>query len=501
MARLLDTSNQNYQKYGENVKKLFIEAMEKRTPLKFDFEFTRNRVTYKKTVDVIIPKTKYNEQSAYALLTNSEFWKDKNSPKDPSKLKIESPNVMSNDSNLLDHIDGRGVLFTDVTKNHVKTQFVFNRGDVSEGILSAAVTARFISKNERITDAHVEKVMEVLDRYKGEGVKSISHVFSGPNKQYPGTKTKPDKVHCNIKLKAADIDALLNPKVRKNDMSPYVKSAVLYVNSSNVAEKAKAVYENKKVDNIYIDSDGIGNQTGTKVDLKIRINDSTKYDDLNISLKAGDIKVFGNVSGNEFSTQQELWGRMGVPIDNIANQYNELLEQGQESTALNLAYEYAAKDIQQKLNSSNGGGFYEDFANFIRFHATRDDPTVVLVQLKNQRVAKAMQFTNIGEKLANFTFKVKVTHSDNKHLMAMGLNDTRLPTLSIKSIQQSTAEKMLGDEKSDFLSVRSTINPRNIQKADYYRRNYVQKGREMEQLFGIPDYESDAEADEVNKIN
>ena len=83
----------------------------------------------------------------------------------------------------------------------------------------------------------------------------------------------------------------------------------------------------------------------------------------------------------------------------------------------------------------------------------------------------------------------------------MGLNDTRLPTLSIKSIQQSTAEKMLGDEKSDFLSVRSTINPRNIQKADYYRRNYVQKGREMEQLFGIPDYESDAEADEVNKIN
>ena len=62
MARLLDTYNKNYQKYGENVKKLFIEAMEKRTPLKFDFEFTRDKKTYKKTVDVIIPNTKYNNK-------------------------------------------------------------------------------------------------------------------------------------------------------------------------------------------------------------------------------------------------------------------------------------------------------------------------------------------------------------------------------------------------------------------------------------------------------
>tara|TARA_R110002074_G_C12471939_1_gene660305 strand:- start:46 stop:1569 length:1524 start_codon:yes stop_codon:yes gene_type:complete len=498
MARLLITPNQNYQKYGENVKKLFVEAIEKRTPLKFEFTYTVDRVTYKKTVNVTIPYTKRNVENAHAMLINSEYWDRKEHPKDPRILRIESPKVMSSDLNLLNHIDKRGILFADVSKNHVKTQFVFNRGDVSEGILAAAITARFINKNKPITVAHIEDVMLVLDKYKKQGVTKISHIFHGPNKQYPGTKVGPDKVHCDISLKAADIEALLNPKVRKNDMSPYMGSSIILANKGNVAAKAKAVYENKKVDDIYVNSDGVGNQKGTKIDIKVKINKSEEYEDLNISVKAGDIKVFGNVSGNEFSTQQELWGRMGVPIENIEKEYNKLLSEGKESTALNMAYKFAAKDIQTKLISSNGGGFYEGFAKFIRYHATRDDPTVILMQLKNQRVAKAMEFANIGEKIANYTFQVSVSHTDNKHLQAMGLEDTRLPTLTIRSKQQGQ-EVMMGNEKSDFLSIRSTINPKDIQDCKYYRRNYIQKGKEMEQLFGIPDYESDPEAKDLVK--
>jgi len=498
MARLADTSNQNYQKYGENVKKLFVEAIEKRTPLKFEFTYTVDRVTYKQTVHVSIPNTKRNLDNAHAMLNDSEYFKRKGHPKDITKLEIENPRVLSNSPTLLDYIQNRGIFFVDVAKNHVKTQFVFNRGDVSEGILAAAITARFINKNKPITVAHVEQVMEVLDKYKKQGITKISHIFHGPNKQYPGTKVGPDKVHCDISLKAADIEALLNPKVRKNDMSPYMGSSIILANKGNVAAKAKAVYENKKVDNIYVNSDGVGNQTGTKIDIKVKINKSEEYEDLNISVKAGDIKVFGNVSGNEFSTQQELWGRMGVPIENIEKEYNKLLSEGKESTALNMAYEFAAKDIQTKLISSNGGGFYEGFAKFIRYHATRDDPTVILMQLKNQRVAKAMEFANIGEKIANYTFQVSVSHTDNKHLQAMGLEDTRLPTLTIRSKQQGQ-EVMMGNEKSDFLSIRSTINPKDIQECKYYRRNYIQKGKEMEQLFGIPDYESDPEAKDLIK--
>ena len=108
MARLADTSNQNYQKYGENVKKLFVEAIEKRTPLKFEFTYTVDRVTYKKTVNVTIPYTKRNVENAHAMLINSEYWDRKEHPKDPRMLRIESPKVMSSDLNLLNHIDKRG---------------------------------------------------------------------------------------------------------------------------------------------------------------------------------------------------------------------------------------------------------------------------------------------------------------------------------------------------------------------------------------------------------
>ena len=97
-------------------------------------------------------------------------------------------------------------------------------------------------------------------------------------------------------------------------LKEYVESAVKYANSVNVTKWSKLVYENNRYDKIEVLSDGLGGQRSTKVDVSVKITDDKGKlmpVDILVSLKAGDVKQFGQVSGAEFAKQQQdLWGRL-----------------------------------------------------------------------------------------------------------------------------------------------------------------------------------------------
>jgi hypothetical protein len=96
----------------------------------------------------------------------------------------------------------------------------FNKGDISEGILAAAITARFISKTKKISFQDVIMVIKKLGKpNKLRNFMLIEKEFDSPNKN----PRIIDNVICKITLAEVNMLALLNQKIYA---SPDIKSLV-----------------------------------------------------------------------------------------------------------------------------------------------------------------------------------------------------------------------------------------------------------------------------------
>ena len=76
--------------------------------------------------------------------------------------------------------------------------------------------------------------------------------------------------------------------------------------------------------------------------------------DILVSLKAGDVKQFGQVSGAEFAKQQDLWGRLfgyDGAIKGLEDQYTDLMYvKKKPDEAVSLVYEYVNKKLNGDLH-------------------------------------------------------------------------------------------------------------------------------------------------------
>ena len=75
----------------------------------------------------------------------------------------------------IDDKDIKEVSLGDVVKDQVKPGAKFNRGNVSEGILAAAIAARFVSKLGTVTPEHVNNILKKMTK-KG---KKLDSIFNG----------------------------------------------------------------------------------------------------------------------------------------------------------------------------------------------------------------------------------------------------------------------------------------------------------------------------------
>ena len=86
-------------------------------------------------------------------------------------------------------------------------------------------------------------------------------------------------------------------------LKEYANAAVKYANDEKVTKWAKLVYENGRYDKIEVIADGLGGQQTTKVDVEVKITDDNNVlqdVDIKVSLKAGDVKQFGQQGGTLF---------------------------------------------------------------------------------------------------------------------------------------------------------------------------------------------------------
>ena len=313
-----------------------------------------------------------------------------------------------------------------------KPNIKYNLGDMSEGIVGAAIAARFIYKNRNINAANVYGVLYGMGaprNYPGKKGKYVERMFKSLNEN----KKVSDDVKFYLSLAEVNMTAVLDP-TNKKLIEPYVRSAVRYANSTNVKKWSKLLYENNRYDKIDVISDGLGGQTTTKVDVYVEVDG--KPIDIRVSLKAGDVKQFGQVSGVEFEKQEKLWDTtfgFGSEIKNLKSKYEQLITQNKIPEAVNLVYGKVAERFNKKSADDN---VKRTLAESIKYFATLNEDNVTLLQVGND-AAKLYTFDQIYDGIKNMTLTATI-QTGKSGLPTMFINDatTNQPLIQYRVKQE-----------------------------------------------------------------
>ncbi len=341
----------------------------------------------------------------------------------------------------------------------------YNRGDVAEGIQSAALVARFMKEkpNMTVTRNDVENVIKKLGKYKNVNEFTIDS-FTSPNAPAgDGTQLDPDQIIYKVGLKSADMKAFLDTRVRYTKMDGLYTSAVNYANSSVVKDWDRVFYENGRRDIITVSAQGLEDQKGTKKDIDVSFTDFNGKDkkvSMEISVKAGGVGQFGQRGGNKFSTLKELMKEFyGVSLSQIERKYRQLINNkpGQPQKigeALLLAYEQG----YNKWGKGNVVKWDDEqkkrFAAAVKFHAQKEAGEVPQLMLLDSGKPTYKDYNLLESAIMEydyFSIDDKNYYSDSgeaqvpRHVINMheGPNTTALPILQIR-VKVETEQKPEG---------------------------------------------------------
>lgn len=337
-------------------------------------------------------------------------------------------------------------------KNINKPDIKVNMGDIAEGVFAAALAARFINRTSMMISASdVRNVISQMVSRPIMNKKSVvaENTFKAPNEKVP----LQDDVILKIVLGQANMNFLLD-SANANTLSGFVNASILYANRSSVKSWVDTVYTNNRYDKIEVTGDGVSGQRSTKVDVKVRITDDKGVlmpANIDVSVKAGDVKQFGQVGGIEYNNLADFFNRIfGVQADTqvVSDYENKVTVKKDVDGALFALY----NGIVRKLNNIT-----EDIklqmGQGISYYATLDDDNVEMVQL-SQGEASIYRFNNVGDALRGLPFNATISRSGTLPLITISSNTRVL--LYIRSKKE---------------------NKKNKQGLSYtYYRNYIEKG-------------------------
>ena len=371
--------------------------------------------------------------------------------------------------------DGKTVRLTQIQKTaDFKGGKPFNSGDVSEGLIGAAVTARFISRDKDIDAQDIVAVIKDL----GEGTK----VGKTGNNLLGTTRGRSanDNIEFKLALNQANYKMLQtvakDPANTHPDITKMINSAVLFANTNpGVLAAVDKIVDDTDANQVVVDSDGVSEQSGTKADLFLSIDGTT----VNLlSLKAGDVKQFGQVSGYNFRAIQQFFEQtFGASIPDSLR----TAEEGDARAGfqdIQSAYQEAEADIQKELAGQNvkrEADFVERLYKGIAYHATRNDAGISMVILNTGAVPgyKELAFgPELDQAMRQVDLDVVLTTKDNS------------------SVLQIFGTKADGS-RSQLLQMRSNYQ---IESGTPYVRNRVEMGPLLKEIALIEKEESKPKA-------
>ncbi len=327
-----------------------------------------------------------------------------------------------------------------------------NRGEISEGILGAAMFSKFTKRapSEEIAQVSVQDIDRVLNSLKATGDDTFEVEVSDADNRHA------DTVRFQLVLKTKPYQDLMDPGKRdalKNEFA----SAAAYVNTPMAERYSKYFYLNGKADEINIIANGAASETTSKVDVFVQVNGRRLK--LNTSLKVGGVKQFGQVGGSETSSMVKLWSYFGIDVTPYVKKFEKKRESDQFE-ALEYMYRSIADQLSKELagdNNTEEAKFVTNVGKAIEFFATLGDKNVELVDFSKGGF-KILRFNKLVDKMR--TVNLTASYKEAKGRPEIGIHDVENP-------------------KRELLSIRVKIENK---KDGPYVRNIVEKGPLLEEI-------------------
>ena len=330
---------------------------------------------------------------------------------------------------------------------------IANRGETAEGILGAAMFAKFVKRepDEDIGTVTPADISYVLDSLKKTGEDQYEVEVEDYDNEHA------DRIAFVLRLKTGPYQDLMDSTKQPLLASEYA-SAAAYVNSSNAERYSRYFYINGRADKITIMADGVTGEKTQKTDVWVEANGEKLR--LNTSLKTRGIGQFGQVSGSSEETQETLWNYFGVNVAPAMKKFKQDIQSGDPVAAFASVYQSAAKQIDDALKNAEPEAkakMINSIAQGITHFATLGDPKVELVDFSDGGF-KILRFNKLEEKLKNVD------------LAASYVGDKKYPQVDIHE---------RGNPKNKLLQIRMKIENR---PNGVYSRNYIEKGPLLEKL-------------------
>ncbi len=270
----------------------------------------------------------------------------------------------------------------------------WNLGNVVEGIMGAAVTAKFKNPDKEIDNRDIVKVLKAL---KAQAVPASANPKKKPLIPYAmQTKAGIDNLRFTMSLNAGDFKALEMSFNDAKSLEEYPGSeeifkayddAANYVNTADTVSTAVSrVVNDKRSNEIIIESEGgsAEKQTSTKADLFITID---KKRERLLSLKSKTVPQIGQVSGHAFENLEEFFKStvgFGLPAS-FARDFPQGSFKQVGDTIYTKALPKAYKHIFASLSNTLGGdSTYKEY-NFVKqiydsiiHHATLGEDVIIV---------------------------------------------------------------------------------------------------------------------------
>jgi hypothetical protein len=328
-----------------------------------------------------------------------------------------------------------------------------NRGEIAEGILGAAMFAKFTKRapSSEIAQVTVEDIERVLNQLRSKEQDVYSVTVNDADNQHADTVT------FDLFLKTKPYQDLMDLKKREA-LKQEFSSAAAYVNTPNAERYSRYFYINGKTDSIEIIANGAIAEKESKVDVYVKVNGRKLR--LNASLKVGGIKQFGQVGGSEFSSMIKLWQFFGVNAVPYAKQFEE--HRGTDQfAALEYMYRSIADQLSRELagdNDTEEAKFVTNIANAVSYFATLGEKNVELVDFSKGSF-KILRFNDLVQKMRGVN--LTVSYKEAKGRPEIAIHDLTNP-------------------KRELVSIRVKIE--NKKNGEQYVRNIIEKGPLLEEL-------------------
>ena len=412
-------------------------------------------------------------------------------------------------------IDGDEVPLNRLKKNEaVKGSLVPNLGDIAEAVLGAAISAKFALGGRNITTNDVIRVLkDVVAAGVAEGETDYQTVgVIEDNFKFTLTlnsaSMKPLKIWIDDEDPMGAVGNLLLvteyevAKTKLDDMQKQVKDAVEYANTNKRAatavDKAKLELEGKNEIRIISDGGDAANQTSTKVDLKLEYDEQPQR---LLSLKAGTVKQFGQVSGGEWETASDFFEsifKFRLP-DTMKQEFGFKSSKEEDYKEHNYTqgpfaklYSEMAKQVQAYTAGDDASKEYKLVQNVydaINWHATRGEEGVTMVILSPSKKIAYKELAFDARLLSALElYDLRVTND-------VGLSTHKISVIG--ELKGKEAVKTLGKDGAEKLNPKSVLVQLSTRTSAGAIRNVVEMGNLLKELANVE--KLDAAQVQINK--